>query len=56
MTARISSARLDNGGETRPGLGKTFVDNRQQRAWRERLAQAARRTEFERHPQEIGRN
>ena len=38
-------ARLNSAVETRPGFGKTFVDDRQQRPGRERLAQTARGTE-----------
>ena len=47
--------RLDDAAGTGPGFDKTFVDDRQQRARRERLAQAARGTEFERHAQEVRR-
>ena len=48
-------ARLDGAAEARAGFSKTFVNDRQQRSRRERLAQAARGTEFERHAQEVRR-
>ena len=48
-------ALLDGAAEPQAGLGKTFVNDRQQRSRRERLAQAARGAEFERHAQEVRR-
>ena len=39
----------------RMALGETVPDRGQQRIRRERLAQAARGAELERHPQEVGR-
>src|SRR5215213_3832135 len=47
--------RPDDAADTGPGFDKAFVDDRQQRSRRERLAQAARGAEFERHAQEVRR-
>jgi len=48
--------RLDDAAEAGPGFGKTFVNDRQQRPRRERLAQAARGAEFERRRRvEVGK-
>ena len=45
----------DNAREAETGFGETFIDDREQRHRRERLAQAARRAEFERHSQKVRR-
>src|SRR6185436_19581102 len=50
-----SLVRLDDAAETGPGFGKTFVNDCQQRSRRERLAQATRGAEFERHAQKVRR-
>src|SRR5882724_946665 len=48
-------ARPDNAREAGAGFGKTLIDDSQQCHRRKRLAQAARRPEFERHAQEVRR-
>src|ERR1700730_10188400 len=48
-------ARPDNACEAGAGFGETLIDDGQQCHRRERLAQTARRPEFERHAQEVRR-
>jgi hypothetical protein len=48
-------AQPDNASKVRTGFGDTLIDDSQQSNWRKRLAQAAHRSEFERHAQEVRR-
>jgi hypothetical protein len=50
-----SLVRMNGAAEAGACFGKTFVNDREQRPWRERSAQAARGAEFERHAQKIRR-